>query len=169
MKNDNEVILLRMRGMKAQPSTTDSESDPNAPANGAIDYVAENARLQSQLAFLQAEAARVVGSAVAAMDAFMLASNAVEDQVLSVSNLLEWRRQVATLTVRQFRQIGIAQQAARDFLSSLPRPTVVAVPIEPGEGDIEAMVDQMERLPYSAVLQDAARAAYRALVKRHGG
>ena len=97
----------------------------------ANEVVRENERLRSQLAALQAEAAKVVGPLLNAPTA--------------------------------------AGTAARDFVASLPSPAVVAVPIEPGDADIEAMVDQMERLPYSAVLQDAALAAFRALVKRHGG
>ena len=80
--------------------------------------------------------------------------------------------------------------AARDFLASLPRPAVVTVPIEPGEGDVETMAraayerrhrglkncwswdsDGLDREHpgQRALCLEQARAAYRALVKRHGG
>ena len=147
---------------------------PNDEATLYQDMSDMIAKLQFQLAALQAEAARVVGL------------------------YLEREERDYLGTTDQFPE----NVAARSFLSALPSPAVVArdeystteprnatpdpavvvVPVEPGEGDIEAMAEQHhENSIYASgqwkdwsassqvALRRAMTAAYRALVKRHGG
>ena len=75
--------------------------------------------LRAELAALRAEARAVVGPTVAAMDAFMLAFDAVDDRVRSEPNLKAWAAAVKATTVGQFKQLGLAHHAARTFLTKL--------------------------------------------------
>ena len=76
--------------------------------------IAERDKARSQLAALQAEAARVVGDLMICFD-----EPADTDSAVAME--------------REIRRIN----SARAFLASLPRPTVVAVPIEPRATPIE--------------------------------
>ena len=128
---------------------------PFSPAPTVDARDAELASLRSQLAALQAEAARVVGPFARMGDLI----NRLFDATESRPSLSEY---------------GEHFLAARAFLTSLPSPAVVAVPIEPGEDDIEAMARAMTEGDNPSpdlvhLWKPEAIAAYRALVKRHGG
>ena len=154
--------------------------------------------LRSQLAALQAEAARVVGPFAKFAEMVVKEHPGWDHDAFGITD---------DLNMKPFR-------AARAFLASLPTPAVVAVPIEPGEEDIEAMAthfacSEMFGLEWATtkfgpeIIEDRIRmgwterfnddetwvgeegeprttkgktsmraeaiAAYRALVKRHGG
>ena len=115
----------------------------------------ERDEARAELAALQAEAARVVGPFARMGDLI----NRLFDATESRPSLSEY---------------GEHFLAARAFLTSLPSPAVVAVPIEPGEDDIEAMARAMTESDNPSpdlvhLWKPEAIAAYRALVKRHGG
>ena len=81
----------------------------------ANEIARENERLRSQLAALQAEAARAVGPFAALAEIF-------NEETMNPGVSME------------IHVPNEALRAARAFLSSLPSPAIVAVPIEPGEG-----------------------------------
>jgi len=82
-------------------------------------FKAERDEARAELAALRAEAKAVVGPTVKAMDAFMLAFDAVDDRVRSEPDLKAWATAVKATTVGQFKQLGLAHHAARAFLTKL--------------------------------------------------
>ena len=128
------------------------------------DRDAELASLRFQLANLRAEAARVVGAAREYVDA--------SDSLYTFNPLpAPPMGQVMQMKIPSDESIRHTKARAdlKIILASLPSPAVVAVPEEPGEGDIEAMARAILGQEHLNDWSAEARAAYRALVKRHGG